>query len=88
MLEETEAAGGHDNLFANLSVTRRESEVIFWLGQGKSNAEIAIILGVSPGTVGRHLENVFPKLGVENRFAASLMVTEALAARARVQYPS
>ncbi len=88
VMEETEASCDYDNLFPNLSVTRRESEVIFWLGQGKSNAEIAIILGVSPGTIGRHLENVFPKLGVENRFAASLMVTQALSAKARESYPS
>jgi DNA-binding CsgD family transcriptional regulator len=54
----------------------RESEVLQWVAQGKTNAEIATILGVSPGTVKRHLENLYPKLGVENRHAAALLVLQ------------
>jgi DNA-binding CsgD family transcriptional regulator len=50
----------------------REQEVARWMGRGKSNEEIAIILGISAHTVKNHLEKVFRKLGVENRHAASL----------------
>ena len=42
-----------------------------WLARGKSNAEIAEILGISAATVGKHLEHIYPKLGVENRTAAA-----------------
>jgi DNA-binding CsgD family transcriptional regulator len=52
-------------------LTPRESEVLHWLGQGKSNGEIAQILGLKPATVGKHLERIYPKLGVENRTAAA-----------------
>lgn len=54
------------------SLTSREREVHFWLGRGKSNDEIGIILGISTHTVKNHLERVFRKLGVENRYAAAL----------------
>jgi DNA-binding CsgD family transcriptional regulator len=53
------------------SLTAREREVLGWLGEGKTNAEIAILLGILPGTVKRHLENLYQKLGVENRHAAA-----------------
>lgn len=58
------------------ALTRRESEVLHWLGQGKSNSEIAAILGLAPATVGKHLERVYPKLGVENRTAAAHFATQ------------
>ena len=51
-------------------LTPREREVLFWLARGKSNAEIAAILGIKPATVSKHLERIYPKLGVENRTAA------------------
>jgi DNA-binding CsgD family transcriptional regulator len=58
-------------------LTRRENEVLSWLAQGKSNPEIAAILGLSVRTVYKHVENIFPKLGVENRGAAMLRVLSA-----------
>ncbi len=54
----------------------REREVLHWLAQGKSNSEIATILAIRPGTVKRHLENLYPKLGVENRHAAVLLALQ------------
>lgn len=51
-------------------LTGREREIVGWLAAGKSNIEIATILGISPRTVHKHLERVFRKLGVENRTAA------------------
>jgi DNA-binding CsgD family transcriptional regulator len=53
-------------------LSTREQEVLDWIGQGKSNSEIAIILGISLHTVKRHAERIFEKLGVENRHAAAL----------------
>jgi len=41
------------------------------VARGKSNAEIGLILGITPATVGKHLERIYPKLGVENRSAAA-----------------
>ena len=51
-------------------LTRREQEVVVLVAEGKTNAEIARQLWISPGTVRRHLENVFAKLGVHTRTAA------------------
>lgn len=67
-----------ETLRKGLNVTKRESEVLFWLANGKSNKEIAEILGMSVRTVNKHLEQVFPKLGVENRTAAAGMAIRLL----------
>ena len=48
----------------------REQEVLQWIYSGKSNPEIATILGISPRTVHKHIEHIFDKLGVDNRYAA------------------
>lgn len=58
-------------LRTKLDLTERESEVLFWIANGKSNREAAEILNLSPRTVNKHLEMIFPKLGVENRTAAA-----------------
>ena len=42
-----------------------------WVARGKRNAEIARILWVAPGTVRKHLDNVYAKLGVSNRTEAA-----------------
>jgi DNA-binding CsgD family transcriptional regulator len=55
-------------------LTKRELEVLHWLGEAKSNGEIAVILGISAHTVKHHLEKIYAKLGVENRHAAMLLV--------------
>jgi DNA-binding CsgD family transcriptional regulator len=54
-------------------LTARESEVLWWVTEGKTNREIGIILGRSPRTVQIHLNNVFRKLGVETRTAAATL---------------
>jgi DNA-binding CsgD family transcriptional regulator len=53
-------------------LTAREGEVLGWVASGKTNAEIARILFVSPHTVRKHLENIFEKLNVRTRTAAAL----------------
>ena len=52
------------------SLTPRETEVMDWILEGKTNADISKILGISPRTVEKHCERIFQKLGVENRYAA------------------
>ena len=51
-------------------LTRREHEVVTLVAEGLTNAEIAGRLWIAPGTVRRHLENVFAKLEVHTRTAA------------------
>lgn len=52
-------------------LTLRENEVLRWIADGKSNQQIAEILGISVGTVRKHIERIFDKLGVDNRAAAA-----------------
>lgn len=60
-----------------LGLTAREGEVLSWLSKGKSNRDIAEILGLSPRTVDKHLEQIYAKLGVENRTAAAAIAVQA-----------
>ena len=62
------------------TLTRREAEVLSWIAKGKTNRDIAEILGMSPRTVNKHLEHVFEKLGVETRAAAAALATRELGA--------
>jgi DNA-binding response OmpR family regulator len=62
-----------------LSITLREAEVLSWIARGKSNRDIAEILELSPRTVNKHLEQIYEKLGVENRTAAAALAMRALA---------
>lgn len=60
-----------------LGLTAREGEVLAWLSKGKANRDIAQILGLSPRTVDKHLEQIYAKLGVENRTAAAAIAVKA-----------
>jgi DNA-binding CsgD family transcriptional regulator len=61
-------------------LTPRENDVLLWLGKGKTNRDIADILGMSPRTVNKHLEHIFVKLGVETRSAAAVLASSLAAA--------
>lgn len=61
-----------------LGLTEREAEVMVWICEGKKNAEIALILGVTLHTVNRHTEHIFKKLGVDNRQKAIKVALERL----------
>jgi len=52
------------------ALSQRESEVLSWVAEGKTNYEIGIILGISRRTVDAHLAHTYQKLGVETRMAA------------------
>jgi DNA-binding CsgD family transcriptional regulator len=58
-------------------LTARETEIWNWMAQGKTNLEISLILNISPRTADKHCENLFRKLGVENRLAAILLHKDA-----------
>jgi DNA-binding CsgD family transcriptional regulator len=66
-----ESASGNN---ARGVLTERQIEVLSWVARGKTNAEIASILSLKTGTIGKYLERIFPKLGVENRTAAASFV--------------
>lgn len=61
-------------------VTRREAEVLRLLALGRSNQHIAVELGISDRTVGKHLEHAFRKLGVRDRSSAAALIWELAAA--------
>ena len=65
-----------------LGLTPRVAETLLWLAQGKTNGEIATILGNSESTVKKHVLEIFDKLGVETRTAASLRGLEVLSSPA------
>jgi DNA-binding CsgD family transcriptional regulator len=53
-------------------LSRREQEVLRWMSRGKTNPQIAAILSNSAGTVEKHLEHIYDKLGVRTRAAAAV----------------
>jgi DNA-binding NarL/FixJ family response regulator len=61
-----------------LGLTPRAAEALLWAAQGKTNSDIAVILGISESTVKKHMLEVFEKLGVETRSAATLRALEVL----------
>lgn len=66
------------NRVLEAALTPRETEVVTWLARGKTNRDIAEILGMSHRTVNKHLEHIFEKLGVETRAAAAALVSRTL----------
>jgi DNA-binding response OmpR family regulator/DNA-binding CsgD family transcriptional regulator len=79
LLRLAKEAGGDTpaSFRSDLGLTSREGEVLSWLSKGKTNRDIAQILGLSPRTVDKHLEQIYAKLGVENRTAAAAIATSA-----------
>lgn len=59
-------------------LTHRESEVLLWIAKGKANRDIGEILGLSARTVNKHLEQIYAKLGVENRASAAVKAADVL----------
>jgi DNA-binding NarL/FixJ family response regulator len=77
VLEERGSPPGPAAL-VRLGLTPREAEVLYWIAQGKSNPDIATILGANVRTVHKHVEHIFQKLGLETRNAATLAALEIL----------
>jgi DNA-binding NarL/FixJ family response regulator len=66
-----------------LGLTPRATEALLWLAQGKTNSDIATILGITESTVKKHVQEMFDKLGVETRGAATVRALELLNSPAR-----
>src|SRR5882724_4307156 len=61
-----------------LGLTPRAAETLLWLSQGKTNSDIAMILGITESTIKKHVQEIFEKLGVETRGAATVRALEVL----------
>ena len=70
------------NPLGSLGLTARETEVLTWIAQGKTNHEIGVILSASTGTICKHVEHILCKLDVKNRTAAAVI---ALATSAKAK---
>ena len=86
-MERTTDGGEKENqeavsvLASELNVTQRQAEVLHWIAEGKTNGEIATILGCSINTVKAHLKEIFQRLGLHSRTAAA-----ACAYRAHIRH--
>ncbi|AVS76709.1 DNA-binding response regulator, partial [Paracidovorax avenae] len=79
LLLSVQAAGAEPAArLPRVDLTPRETEVLSWIAKGKTNRDIADILGMSPRTVNKHLEHIFEKLGVETRTAAAALAGQWL----------
>jgi DNA-binding NarL/FixJ family response regulator len=71
LVEQSQIDAGGAARLKPYKLTAREIEVLMWVAKGKTNRDIAEILGMSPRTVNKHLEHIYVKLGVETRTAAA-----------------
>lgn len=71
-------ASDSERLKQHFGLTARESEVLAWIAKGKANRDIGEILGLSARTVNKHLEQIYVKLGVENRASAAVKAANLL----------
>ena len=67
------------NALGSLGLTARETEVLTWIAQGKTNYEIGVILSACTGTICKHVEHILCKLDVRNRTAAAVIALAVLA---------
>lgn len=77
-LTSTNRQSEDETLRQNFGLTHRESEVLLWIAKGKANRDIGEILGLSSRTVNKHLEQIYSKLGVENRASAAVKAAHVL----------
>ncbi|MFN3306984.1 MAG: response regulator [Candidatus Kapaibacteriota bacterium] len=64
VLEKPSAFGSETDI-GNVSITKRETEILSYLALGKTSKEIADILGLSVRTVQNHRANIMQKLGIQ-----------------------
>jgi DNA-binding NarL/FixJ family response regulator len=80
LIDEQRIEASARKLLEKHNLTAREAEVLSWVAAGKTNRDIAEILGMSPRTVNKHLEHIYVKLGVETRAAAAAIAVQAMTA--------
>jgi DNA-binding CsgD family transcriptional regulator len=78
LLEETELEQFSVESLQLLGLTKRESEVLFWVAKDKNLLEVAKLLGMSDRTVKKHLEHIYEKFGVQTRLSAVMYALEHL----------
>ncbi|MBD2233155.1 helix-turn-helix transcriptional regulator [Phormidium tenue] len=78
LLEETEQEQFSIEALQLLGLTKRESEVLFWVAKDKSMVEVAKLLGMSDRTAKKHLEHIYEKLDVSTRLSAVMYALEHL----------
>jgi DNA-binding CsgD family transcriptional regulator len=78
LMEESLTEASAQALKKRLGLTARRAEVLLWVTFGKTSPEIATILGLSVGTISKHMEHILAQLGVTTRTAAALQAMEAL----------
>jgi len=69
----TSAVYSHRQISSSARLTEREGEVLRLVARGLSTRQIASELVISEKTVGRHLDNIYAKLGVSSRAAATAL---------------
>lgn len=80
-LVEQEGSRKEQRLQTAFNLTAREAEVLYWLTLGKTNRDVSTILALSSRTVNKHLEQVFQKMGVDNRTSAAVLADRQIHAR-------
>jgi DNA-binding CsgD family transcriptional regulator len=79
-VEAVLAAAGHSNLSRRQTrpagLSDREVVVLRLISLGRTNRDVAERLFISPKTVGRHIENIYAKIGVSTRPAAALFAMQ------------
>ncbi|MEM7471502.1 MAG: DNA-binding response regulator [Pseudomonadota bacterium] len=80
-LVKTDGTRNEDRLQSAFDLTAREAEVLYWLTLGKTNRDISTILNLSARTVNKHLEQVFQKMGVDNRTSAAVLADRKISSR-------
>ncbi len=78
LLEERISGANSPAGLMHLGLTASEADVLFWVAHGKSNAEVALILGKSLNTIKKHVVNLIVRMGVESRLVAALQAAEIL----------
>lgn len=76
--KQSHTESGDDLLSRTFALTARQAEVLYWLTMGKTNRDISAILSLSPRTVNKHLEQIFEKMGVDNRTSAAVTADRVL----------
>jgi len=72
MEESVFGEAGRGERYPRSELTAREQQVLELVEQGFKNKEIALDLGIRPGTVKIHLKHIFEKTGVRGRYGLAL----------------
>ncbi|MGH3372341.1 MAG: HD domain-containing phosphohydrolase [Nocardioidaceae bacterium] len=76
VLEAAGQAGRPPRVPRPAGLTEREVDVLRLIARGHANKQVAVTLGISPKTVGHHIEHIYAKAGVTTRAGATLFAME------------